>query len=633
MLERARLSLIALALATGASTVTCRRSTPPSPVTRGGAPKPALQNEADAEDGQCSVRALELPSGAPPQLSCRDARRIIKQVRDRLADPVVQRDEAHFAELLTGWLDPHGLWSAAPDAPARALIRSTGQDMFAELELNPRAAEPCTAAERIGEVTRSWVEELRTVFTEAEQQAPFVGDARAFSIVSEDAFEDDPVTRPARTLARELGRRSGVLRQAYGPSGARAAGHAAERLFPALSRVQWTEVVLAAAVRSYVPSVDVHSQWAPLDEEWTLYAADAAAPAPERLWRHVARTVAGVRVLGSSGPLHDGDVVLRVGGVATAGLSVEQVEQLAVLEPIAGEALREVELLRAGDARPRVIGLQLAADASAEQHVDSAEPALTQTRVRYGRSEVLVISVPDVSDWLGDALAEIVAARASDPPAGIVLDLRGNGGGSTDGAAAALGVFLPAVPSFPLRRRDGGIEIDRTVRAAPDARWSGPVAALVDGYTASAAEMIAGALESYDRGPIMGSRTFGKGCIQEYFDDRAGAGVLRLTTMVFALPDGSPVQGVGLKPTIDLPLAAPAESEALFRSRAAPWTGPDVREPSAMGGARWPNHGGSVGPCGDPVLCTALRRLGPSPDRRPGPQAAAPALPGPNRAN
>ena len=54
-------------------------------------------------------------------------------------------------------------------------------------------------------------------------------------------------------------------------------------------------------------------------------------------------------------------------------------------------------------------------------------------------------------------------------------------------------------------------------------RWRGPVASLVDGDTASAAEMIAGALAAYRRGPTVGSTTFGKGCAQEYLDDDAHA--------------------------------------------------------------------------------------------------------------
>ena len=92
-------------------------------------------------------------------------------------------------------------------------------------------------------------------------------------------------------------------------------------------------------------------------------------------------------------------------------------------------------------------------------------------------------------------------------PTGIVLDLRGNGGGSTDGANAALGLFLPGARLFPMKRRDGVIETERAPEPPETDRWPGPVATLVDGDTASAAEMIAGALASYRRGAVAGYRT------------------------------------------------------------------------------------------------------------------------------
>jgi len=191
-----------------------------------------------------------------------------------------------------------------------------------------------------------------------------------------------------------------------------------------------------------------------------------------------------------------------------------------------------------------------------------------------------------------------------------VLDLRGNGGGSTDGAAAAIGLFLPGVPMFPLIHRGVVSEIMRA--ATPDAEtlWTGPVAVLVDGYTASAAEMIAGAIDSYGRGPLLGAHTFGKGCVQEYFDDHSGEGVLRLTTLLVALPDGTPLQQVGLEPEWLLGLAAADEHEADLEGSPKGAAGPDVRLPAAMGAVAWPSAHGKIGPCDDPAVCRALGRLG-----------------------
>src|SRR4029079_15730861 len=123
--------------------------------------------------------------------------------------------------------------------------------------------------------------------------------------------------------------------------------------------------------------------------------------------------------------------------------------------------------------------------------------------------------------------------------------------------------------------------IDRAPVPREKDRWTGPVATLVDATTASAAEMIAGALATYRRGPSVGTPTFGKGCAQEYVDDDAHAGVLRLTTLVYALPDGTPVQRVGLVPQLRFPFVPEPgdghadDREAKLAHSAPPWHGPD----------------------------------------------------------
>ena len=81
------------------------------------------------------------------------------------------------------------------------------------------------------------------------------------------------------------------------------------------------------------------------------------------------------------------------------------------------------------------------------------------------------------SERLAATLFEQDRARE---PVGVLLDLRGNGGGSTDGAEGALSIFLPGAALFPMKRRDGEIEVDRAPR--PSHVWKGPVAALVDHF-------------------------------------------------------------------------------------------------------------------------------------------------------
>ncbi len=178
--------------------------------------------------------------------------------------------------------------------------------------------------------------------------------------------------------------------------------------------------------------------------------------------------------------------------------------------------------------------------------------------IRYGEGRAAIIPIADVPDDLGSRLsAALDKARAARDLRGVVLDLRANGGGSTDGAIAAIGLFVPGVALFPMRRRDGGMEVERSPEVPAEKRYTGPLAVLVDGDSASAAEMIAGGLASYHRAVVVGDRTYGKGCAQEYLDDDAHAGVLRLTTLLFCLPDGSPVQKTGIVPNVQLSLPPP----------------------------------------------------------------------------
>jgi carboxyl-terminal processing protease len=125
--------------------------------------------------------------------------------------------------------------------------------------------------------------------------------------------------------------------------------------------------------------------------------------------------------------------------------------------------------------------------------------------------------------------------------------------------------------------------------------------------------MIAGGLASYHRAVVVGDRTYGKGCAQEYLDDDAHAGVLRLTTLLFSLPDGSPVQKTGIVPNVLLGLTPASEREAMLTRALGPWRGPDVRDAGRVRDVPWPNHGGRIGPCRDATVCRALRALGASP--------------------
>jgi carboxyl-terminal processing protease len=588
-------------------------------------PPPTASSEPETSDhsapnDDARTRAFRVPSGQAPGLSCEAARAVVAQARRQLAYAPHSVDAKAFAEAAADWLDPYGLWSVAPDTPVAASFDRHAAALLSDVE--GRSSGHCTAALEIGADLMGWVGELRAVFDEAFAHGADGEDAQ--TAASAPAFEGASVTRPARALAATLGRRVATIEREIGATALPYTDRARTRYFPVLDREGWSQIVLASAVRAYVPTIDPHGAWAPLDEESSVYEVDLEARPPARLWDKSERTAVGLKIeSGASPPLADGDVVLSLAGIATGGLSYEQAEQLGFAASDAHPPAQAV-VLRAGEKLPVTTWLD-AATSEPKGHDGVAEDTdyLQVERVEYGDGDALLVTIHDVRDDLGDSLARVLLRHREEQGRallGLVLDLRGNGGGSTDGAIDALGLLIPGAPLFPMKRRDGSLETDRAPEPPLVDRWRGPVASFIDGDTASAAEMIAGALASYRRGVTVGARSFGKGCAQEYLDDDAHEGTLRLTTLLYALPDGTPVQRVGLIPMFRFPFGAAdgMDRESVLLHAPPAWRGPDVRDRAVLEHARdgtwnvaWPPHGGNVGPCKDGDVCRALRLLGP----------------------
>jgi carboxyl-terminal processing protease len=592
-----------------------RPTTSASSAAAADGPVAAPAPKTAAVDPPAAALPRKPPNGAPPRLSCAAARKVAADVQARLAAPTPELPsharetfEHGFVDATVDWMDPHGLWSAAPDAPLAAVLKTHGGDLRAVLEGRTPEARCEEALRPIGTAMAAWIATLRLEYERGEKEPLDASEGDAERAAGEGVFEDGPVSRPARTLARTLGRRAHAVAAAH-PELAPELARARDRWLPALDAAAWSEVALAASLRAWVPLVDPHGAWAPIEESVSLYDRDLESAPPPRLWASATRTVIGARVdAAPAEPLKERDLVVAVDGVSLAGLSAESIDQLAEGPPGMEGEPRKLTVLRAGSLRALEIRAGLGED-------PATLDALPTETLAYGDDHVLLVRIADVPDALGDDLARALAkakGRAGSKPfAGVVLDLRGNGGGSIDGATSALGLFLPGAPLFPLKHRDGAVETERATEPPLEDRWLGPLAVLVDGGTASAAEMIAGALHAYRRGVVLGASTYGKGCAQEYVEDATGLGVLRLTTLLFALPDGAAVQQVGLRPDVALalPPASVRDREAELMGSLPPWSGPDVRDPKRVAEVAWP-VAKRVGPCKDKHVCGALGALG-----------------------
>jgi carboxyl-terminal processing protease len=160
---------------------------------------------------------------------------------------------------------------------------------------------------------------------------------------------------------------------------------------------------------------------------------------------------------------------------------------------------------------------------------------------------------------------------------GLVLDLRGNGGGHLSEATGLSGLFIPNGPVVQLRETGGRIEV--LDDPEPAVAWSGPLVVLVDRYSASASEIFAAAIQDYGRGLVIGQRTYGKGSVQNLYPlDRyalgpdPGFGQLTVTIGKYYRVTGESTQHRGVEPDILLPSAIdPDEVGESSRESALPW--------------------------------------------------------------
>lgn len=144
-----------------------------------------------------------------------------------------------------------------------------------------------------------------------------------------------------------------------------------------------------------------------------------------------------------------------------------------------------------------------------------------------------------------DVVAALTALKKSGHLTGLVLDLRGNPGGLLDQAVLVADLFLESGGIVTIRGRQGALEEHA---AHKPGSWMGfPMVVLVDAGSASAAEILAGALQDQKRATLVGQPTYGKGSVQTFFDLDDGSG-LKLTTARYYTPSGKSLEGKGITP-------------------------------------------------------------------------------------
>ena len=226
-----------------------------------------------------------------------------------------------------------------------------------------------------------------------------------------------------------------------------------------------------------------------------------------------------------------GDALRAVDGRPTAGL-----EAIDVAAGLRGRPGSVVRLEVATGATSRTLVLRRARVAALE-----VTSGLLEARV--GR-----ITVPAFGRGTGRQVREAVDDLRGQGVTGIVLDLRGDPGGLLSEAVETASAFLDGGHVVTYTRRGSAAQ---RLDAVGDGDTRTPLVVLVDGGTASAAEVVAGALQDRGRAVVVGSRTFGKGTVQEPHRLADGS-ALALTVATYSLPSGRSVEGVGIEPDIEV---------------------------------------------------------------------------------
>ncbi len=274
------------------------------------------------------------------------------------------------------------------------------------------------------------------------------------------------------------------------------------------------------------------------------------------------------------------DIITQLDGEQVQGLTLNQ-----AVEKMRGPVNTKIKLtiMRKGQDKP--IDISITRDII---RVRSVRSQVEGDDVGYIR---LTQFNEQTTDGLKKAISDITAKVSNDKLKGYILDLRNNPGGLLDQAISVSDAFLEKGEIVSTRGRNP--EETQRFNARPGDLTSGkPVIVLINGGSASASEIVAGALQDHKRVTVLGTRSFGKGSVQTIIPLGSGNGALRLTTARYFTPSGRSIQAKGIVPDIEVcktcrmtsrprPIPAPrARPRCAATSRATPARSRPARSPT-----------------------------------------------------
>jgi len=235
--------------------------------------------------------------------------------------------------------------------------------------------------------------------------------------------------------------------------------------------------------------------------------------------------------------LRTNDIIFKINDEITSDMILPE-----AIRKIRGEAGTTVKLTILRKGNPK----------SFDVSIKRANIEIASVSYKELESGIHYISLNHFSDKTNEELNEIIQKILLKDPKGVILDVRSNGGGYLDIAVDILSDFIKGKKIVVRIKKRGSdnepMQTDGSGRLADI-----PAVMLVDGGSASASEIVAGAFQDLNRGILIGEKTFGKGSVQEYEQFKDGSS-LRLTIAEWLTPNKENIDEVGIKPDIEVKL-------------------------------------------------------------------------------
>ncbi|CCE04997.1 Carboxy-terminal-processing protease precursor (C-terminal-processing protease) [Bradyrhizobium sp. STM 3843] len=305
------------------------------------------------------------------------------------------------------------------------------------------------------------------------------------------------------------------------------------------------EALIEGAINGMVTSLDPHSRYM-----------------NDKSWREMQETTSGefgglgIEVTMEDGlvkvvaPIDDtpaakagilsGDLIAKIDGEAVQGLTLEQ----AV-----------AKMKGAADTKTKLTIIRKGKDAPLDIAITREVIRVRPVRYHTEGGDIGYIRVTSFNEQTTDGLRKAILNISKEIPqdklAGYVVDLRNNPGGLLDQAVSVSSTFLPRGEVVSTRGRNPE-ETQRFTAHGGDLIKGKPLIVLINGGSASASEIVAGALHDHKRATLIGTRSFGKGSVQTIIPLGAGNGALALTTARYYTPSGRSIQAQGIAPDIEV---------------------------------------------------------------------------------